>query len=182
MNKFFPDSDTGVFYTFSWDRKNSSSYSGSYRRMDPGDISAGSDSLDLKRIKNRFSAVLKDNLADELCYKTTIIGPHRDDLMIVFDGKDIRYFGSQGQQRVAAICLRLFELEMLKKKLNKKPVLLLDDVLSELDEEREGVLLKVINKKFQTFITTAGRDVPDRKDTDAVEKFSIVDNMVKKVF
>jgi DNA replication and repair protein RecF len=102
--------------------------------------------------------------------------------MIVFDGKDIRYFGSQGQQRVAAICLRLFELEMLKKKLNKKPVLLLDDVLSELDEEREGVLLKVINKKFQTFITTADRDVPDRKDADAVEKFSIVDNMVKKVF
>ena len=182
MNKFFPGSKTGIFYTYSWDRKNSSSYTVSYGRSDSGDISSGNDSLDLDRIKERFSAVLKARLEDDLSFKTTITGPHRDDFMVVFDGRDIRSFGSQGQQRVAAICLRLCELEMLKKRLNKRPVLLLDDVLSELDKEREEMLLEIINKKFQTFITTAGKDILDRADKGSVEKFKIVDNKVKKVF
>ena len=87
--------------------------------------------------------------------KNTLIGPHRDDLLILLNGKAIKVFGSQGQQRIASLCLKFCELEILKKKLNRHPVLLLDDVLSELDNERELEVLKLIKGRFQTFITTS---------------------------
>ena len=171
MNRFFPGIETDIFYVFSWERKNGN----------PDSIS-DNFSPELNSIEERFRASLKDNLANDLNYKTTITGPHRDDFIAVFDGKDIRSFGSQGQQRIAAICLRLCELEVLRTRLKKNPVLLLDDVLSELDRERERMLLKVINKKFQTFITTASKDTFEREATGSIEKFSIIDNEVKKVF
>ena len=181
MNRFFPDISTKIFYVFSWERKNSFSYPSSSKPENTMKMPGGG-SLDSSSIKERFKALLKDNLANDLNYKTTMIGPHRDDFIVVFEGKDIRSFGSQGQQRVAAICLRLCELEMLKNKLNKKPVLLLDDVLSELDRGRERLLLEAINKKFQTFITTAGQDIFEREASGSIEKFNIDDNKVKKAF
>jgi DNA replication and repair protein RecF len=138
--------------------------------------------MNIAGIRTLFKDMLEDNFKDELNYRTTMIGPHRDDFSVFIDAKDIRSYGSQGQQRVAAICLRLCELNILESRLNKKPVLLLDDVLSELDNERERLLLDVINKKFQTFITTAGQDIFKRETAGPVDKFIIEDNKVKKVF
>ena len=82
----------------------------------------------------------------------TSIGPHRDDIKITSNGIDLRSFGSQGQQRTASLTLKLSELEFFKSALNDYPVLLLDDVLSELDENRQTKLLEYV-KNIQTIIT-----------------------------
>lgn len=86
----------------------------------------------------------------ELGYTT--IGPHRDDIKIVLNDIDVRYFGSQGQQRTCALALKLAELEIFKENTGEYPVLLLDDVLSELDETRKVKLLEYV-AKLQTILT-----------------------------
>ena len=89
--------------------------------------------------------------------KTSSVGPHRDDLLFLTDSVDIRKFGSQGQQRTAALSLKLSEIELVKKIIHDTPVLLLDDVLSELDQNRQNYLLNSIHD-IQTMITCTGLD------------------------
>lgn len=84
----------------------------------------------------------------------TAYGPHKDDIVIRLGDIDLRYFGSQGQQRTATLALKLSELEMMCDDLGEYPILLLDDVLSELDEKRQKTLLDKI-KNIQTIITAA---------------------------
>ena len=83
----------------------------------------------------------------------TTVGPHRDDLGIAINGKDIRAFGSQGQQRTAALSLKLSEIEIIFNELGEYPILLLDDVMSELDSHRQNFLIKTFDK-VQTIVTT----------------------------
>ena len=87
----------------------------------------------------------------------TYVGPHKDDISFYVNGIDIRKFGSQGQQRTAALSLKLAEIELVKKIINDTPILLLDDVLSELDKNRKNYLLDIIND-VQTIITCTGLD------------------------
>ena len=82
---------------------------------------------------------------------------HKDDLLFFNDNKNIRIYGSQGQQRTIALSLKLAELELVKNLINDTPVLLLDDVLSELDSERQNHLLNSIDD-IQTIITCTGLD------------------------
>ena len=89
--------------------------------------------------------------------KMTSSGPHRDDLMVAVNGIDIRRYGSQGQQRTAALSLKLSEIYLVEKIIHDKPVLLLDDVLSELDSSRQNYLLESIHD-IQTLITCTGLD------------------------
>ena len=89
--------------------------------------------------------------------KTTLVGPHRDDIGFYIDDIDIRKFGSQGQQRTAALSLKLSEIELVKRLIGDTPVLLLDDVLSELDSGRQNYLLNSI-ENIQTLITCTGLD------------------------
>ena len=89
--------------------------------------------------------------------KLTSVGPHRDDLCVMANGIDIRRYGSQGQQRTAALSLKLSEIYIVKKKIKETPVLLLDDVLSELDSSRQNYLLESISD-IQTLITCTGLD------------------------
>ena len=87
--------------------------------------------------------------------KTTTVGPHRDDIKFQINGIDIRKFGSQGQQRTAALSLKLAEIELVRKTVQDTPILLLDDVLSELDSNRQTDLLNHIHD-VQTVITCTG--------------------------
>lgn len=89
--------------------------------------------------------------------KQTTVGPHRDDFSFMVGDIDIRKFGSQGQQRTAALSLKLSEIELVKKLTKDNPVLLLDDVLSELDSNRQNYLLSTIGD-IQTIITCTGLD------------------------
>jgi DNA replication and repair protein RecF len=101
--------------------------------------------------------------------KQTTVGPHRDDFSFVAGDIDIRKFGSQGQQRTAALSLKLSEIELVKKMTKDNPVLLLDDVLSELDSNRQNYLLNTIGD-IQTIITCTGLDefVNNRFEIDKV--------------
>ena len=104
-----------------------------------------------------FEEELERNRFQEIRQKLTLTGPHRDDLNFLINGTDIRKFGSQGQQRTAALSLKLAEIELVKKTVKDYPVLLLDDVLSELDSKRQEHLLSEINH-IQTMITCTGLD------------------------
>ena len=105
--------------------------------------------------EDQLADVLKRNRGQDMKQKTTLSGPHRDDISFVVNGIDIRRFGSQGQQRTAALSLKLSELELVKKISRDAPVLLLDDVLSELDSSRQNQLLDAI-QDIQTMITCTG--------------------------
>lgn len=107
--------------------------------------------------EDSFASALKRNREKDLKQKTTTTGPHRDDLSFVVNGIDIRKFGSQGQQRTAALSLKLSEIELVKRVTEDTPVLLLDDVLSELDSNRQNCLLNSI-QNVQTMLTCTGLD------------------------
>ena len=97
------------------------------------------------------------NRERDIKMKSTSAGPHRDDICFRIGDIDIRRFGSQGQQRTAALSLKLSEIELVKKIIKDTPVLLLDDVLSELDKNRQNYLLDSIHD-IQTLITCTGVD------------------------
>lgn len=102
-----------------------------------------------------FEKSMRDRRDRDIKAKMTTVGPHRDDFSIMVGQVDIRRFGSQGQQRTAALSLKLSEIELVKKITKDSPVLLLDDVLSELDSNRQNYLLNSIGD-IQTIITCTG--------------------------
>lgn len=104
-----------------------------------------------------FYQELSKNREKDCRFKQTSVGPHRDDFSVKVNGIDIRRYGSQGQQRTAALSLKLSEIYMVKKVIKDMPVLLLDDVLSELDSNRQNYLLNSISH-VQTMITCTGLD------------------------
>ena len=124
-------------------------------------LSGGKENLNIIYLKNcekeDLLQQLKLNREKDLKLKTTSVGPHRDDLGFYFDDMDIRKFGSQGQQRCAALSLKLSEIELVKNTTGDTPILLLDDVLSELDKNRQNYLLNHIHD-IQAMITCTGLD------------------------
>lgn len=104
---------------------------------------------------DEIEQALRKNRDIDIRLRTTTVGPHRDDLNFIVNGIDIRKFGSQGQQRTAALSLKLAEIELVKYLVKDDPILLLDDVLSELDGNRQEHLLDGINH-IQTVITCTG--------------------------
>ncbi len=107
----------------------------------------------IEQIKQKFLLELQNNYEKDFNLKYTTIGPHRDDIKIKVNNLDIRSMGSQGQKRTVALSLKLAELEIFKDECGEYPILLLDDVLSELDENRRETLLK-LSSKVQTILTT----------------------------
>ena len=120
-----------------------------------------------------FENKMRENQEKDIRYKMTQSGPHRDDFSFIVNGIDIRKFGSQGQQRTAALSLKLSEIELVKKMTKDTPVLLLDDVLSELDSSRQNYLLNSIGE-IQTIITCTGLDefVNNRFEINRILKVS----------
>lgn len=112
----------------------------------------GADGVDTAEIEKELLNALEKSRARDRQFSVTHVGPQRDDLSIRSDGVDLRSFGSQGQQRSAALSLKLAEMELLKSESGEYPVLLLDDVLSELDEKRQSKLIERI-KAYQTIVT-----------------------------
>jgi DNA replication and repair protein RecF len=101
-----------------------------------------------------LAAAVQNSLADDLRRGSTGVGPHRDDLRVLLDGQDARGYASQGQQRTAVVSLKLAEAELVARRTGERPVLLLDDVLSELDLERRGALLRHVGSSGQVVITS----------------------------
>ncbi len=138
-------------------------------------LTSGNEELKIGYLPNvsveEFKDVLLTNRDKDILLKTTSIGPHRDDMVFMLNENDAKKFGSQGQQRTSALTLKLSELELVKQNKKKNPVLLLDDVLSELDRNRQTKLLENISG-VQTVITCTGLDefVKNRIKYDKVYK------------
>lgn len=122
---------------------------------------------------------LNKNKQKDLKIKSTSVGPHRDDIAFMADAIDVRKYGSQGQQRTAALSLKLAEIELVKQSINDTPVLLLDDVLSELDKHRQNYLLDSIYD-IQTLITCTGVDEFVNHRFSVNKVFHVEDGQVAK--
>ncbi|MEA3424580.1 MAG: DNA replication and repair protein RecF [Bacillota bacterium] len=129
----------------------------------------GKKAIEYDKIKEKFINLLKNSLERDLNYKYTNIGPHRDDLSIMINDKDLKIYGSQGQIRTATLSLILGVLNLVINKLDEIPVLILDDVFSELDKKRKNLLLKFIDK-IQTFVTTT--------DLDGINEDILIDSSI----
>ena len=132
--------------------------------------------VELDDLEKRLAAARKKDIYT----KQTTVGPHKDDFSFIIgapEGIDIRKFGSQGQQRTASLSLKLSEIEIVKRSKKENPVLLLDDVLSELDSNRQNYLLNTIGD-IQTIITCTGLDefVNNRFEIDKL--FKVTDGTV----
>lgn len=131
-------------------------------------------------IKERILEELERNKEEEIRRGITLWGPHRDDLLISLNGIDLKYYGSQGQHRTAVLAIKLAELEFFKAESGEYPLLLLDDVLSELDLERRKLLLNTIEEKqIQCFITTTDDISFEWQNDTIISKRYIDKGMVK---
>ncbi len=108
-----------------------------------------------------FLAALEARFPEEARRGQTLVGPHRDDLLIEVDGRDLRLYGSRGQQRLMALTLRLAEVGPVARAVGSAPVLLLDDALSELDPQVQERVLEHVSTAGQVFLTTADAVLPD---------------------
>ena len=147
-------------------------------------LTGGKESIDIeyeKNVsKNDYKNVMKKKRDIDLKYQTTGVGPHRDDICFKIDGIDVRTFGSQGQQRTAALSLKLAEIELVKSIIHDTPVLLLDDVMSELDSNRRSFLLDSI-KDIQTVVTCTGYDdfIKSRLNIDRI--YEVINGKVNEM-
>lgn len=130
--------------------------------------------------KEHLKKVLNKNLKNDLIRRSTSVGPHKDDMKLCLEGIDIRHFGSQGQQRTAALSLKLAEIQLIKEETKVSPILLLDDVLSELDEERQNFLIHSLTE-VQLFITTTELSEEVKKQLPAGDIFSVQKGKVKRM-
>ncbi len=124
-------------------------------------ITGGKEKIFLSYDKNvdikDYQEMLISKRQSDLKYQTTQVGPHRDDMSFLINSIDVKKYGSQGQQRTAVLSLKLAQIELVRKITRDNPILLLDDVMSELDHNRKDYLLKSIDN-IQTIITCTGYD------------------------
>src|SRR5699024_2581777 len=116
------------------------------------------DELNIEEIFTKLKENYESSQKQEIDQGTTILGPHRDDLIFYVNDRNVQTYGSQGQQRTTALSLKLAEIELMNEVTGEYPILLLDDVLSELNDNRQTHLLNSIQNKVQTFITTTSLD------------------------
>ncbi|MCR5229278.1 MAG: DNA replication/repair protein RecF [Solobacterium sp.] len=135
----------------------------------------------LREQKERFTDVLIKNRKNDLLRRSTGRGPHHDDIRLDIDGVPVRQFGSQGQQRSAALSLKLAEIEIIRKETGQDPVLLLDDVLSELDETRQKQLINLF-RDTQIFITATALDDRLRAQIPEHALFEVSSGHVERVY
>ncbi len=130
--------------------------------------------------KQLFHEKLLNNREKDYKRRTSTAGPHKDDLKMIVNEIDVRHFGSQGQQRTAALSLKLAEIQLIKEETKENPILLLDDVLSELDQERQSFLINAL-KDIQLFITTTEIDDKVKEKLPKGTTFVIEDGKVVQI-
>jgi DNA replication and repair protein RecF len=117
------------------------------------------DNDDRNELEDKFNMVYNN----ELFQKVTLLGIHKDDFSIFIDDVKINNYGSQGQHRIAILCLKLAEIKIYEEEYNKKPILLLDDIFSELDSTKKTNIIKFIKNDLQVFITSTDLNNIDKK-------------------
>lgn len=118
------------------------------------------ESVDRRTIERRLAGALQATSAEERARGYTVVGPHRDDLVTTLNGRDVKTYASQGQHRAFVLAMKIAEIRYLEERYRFAPILLLDDVSSELDRERNRFLFEFLRSRMegQVFITTTHRD------------------------
>lgn len=137
-------------------------------------------SISNELIKEKMKQMLNDNFEKEKKLGTSLIGPHRDDFEFYINDTNIRTYGSQGQQRLAVLSLKLSEIKIFENQIGEKPILLLDDVFSEFDKIKKNNLLKYIDSNIQTIITTTDlsnikKDIIKKSKLFYIEKGNLIE-------
>ncbi|WP_096202878.1 DNA replication/repair protein RecF [Bacillus sp. FJAT-45350] len=140
-----------------------------------------SETMDLSKLEEAYNEAFSKLTEKEIQRGTTLLGPHRDDLLFFINDKDVQTFGSQGQQRTTALSVKMAELELIKSKIGEYPILLLDDVLSELDDFRQSHLLNTIQGKVQTFVTTTSVEGIDHKTLNEASTYKVEQGTITKL-
>ncbi|MBA4311811.1 MAG: DNA replication/repair protein RecF [Chlorobiaceae bacterium] len=127
-----------------------------------------------------FASELTRRKEREFQVGTTVVGPHRDELLFTINGLDLRRYASQGQHKTFLVALKIAEFFYLREQCNETPILLLDDIFSELDTVRAANLLELVSTISQTFITSTNRDLFDKNvaDADSRRMFTISNGAV----
>ena len=132
-------------------------------------------------IYERLSKIYKKNYFKELNNGMTLFGPHRDDFSFYLDDKNLKMYGSQGQQKLAVLCYKISEISVFKKILKTKPLLLFDDIFSELDIKKRNKLLKYVQEDIQSVITTTDIKNINKKYLEDAYVFKVIDgNIIRK--
>ena len=130
-------------------------------------------------MKRKFIDKLKSNYSRDKMYGMTLIGPHRDDYSIFLNDKDLSLYGSQGQNRSAILSLKIAELDIFKNIFGEYPILLLDDIFSELDLDKRNRLVKYIVNDVQTIITTTDLNMIDNSLVKNAKIFNVCDGKIE---
>ncbi len=139
--------------------------------------------IDLKnpKLKDYLNEEYNKKLDYDIKLCSTSIGPHKDDIEFYLNDKNLKFYGSQGQQRVAVLAFKLAEIEIFKKYKGTTPILLLDDIFSELDDNKKNNLLKYISRDIQTIITTTDLNNLDSKLIKKSKLFNINNGNIIKI-
>lgn len=137
-------------------------------------------SYDHETVKSILKKDLHNNLEKEIHFKTTLFGPHKDDFSFYLNEQNLRNYGSQGQQRMAVLSLKLSEVEIFKNFKQTSPIILLDDVFSELDNNKKNNLLKFIDNDMQVIITTTDLKNISKKITNKAKLIKIKNGQVER--
>ncbi len=139
------------------------------------------DNYEYETIRKKMKHIYKKNYMKELNYGMTIYGPHRDDFLFEYQGNDLKYFGSQGQQKLSVLSFKLAEIAIFKDFCGTEPVLLLDDIFSELDIKKRNRLLKIIHlDDIQSIITTTDIRNIQKKYLENAFVFYVKDGNVER--
>lgn len=127
------------------------------------------EGLTRDELRDLFYERLRAGRPDDLRRRQTCVGPHRDDVSFSIEGRDARSFGSQGQQRTVALAVKMAEVGLAEELLGSRPLLLLDDVMSELDESRREAVMSYVREGIQTVVTTTNLGYFSAELLDAAE-------------
>lgn len=133
----------------------------------------GVNKYDKDNITNNLISKFNNNIKREIMLGVTLYGPHKDDFSFILNDNDIKLFGSQGQQRSCILSLKLSEIDIFIEKTKEKPILLLDDIFSELDDNKKNNIIKHINSDIQTIITTT--------DLNQINEELLIDAYIYKI-
>ena len=134
-----------------------------------------------EKIKKESEMKMKKMFKSELKFRASLVGPHRDDFEFYLKENNLKLYGSQGQQRIAVLSIKLAEISIFKEYTGTTPILLLDDIFSELDSKKKNNLLRYIKNNIQTIITTTDLATINKKIIEKAKLIEIEDGKIKKI-
>jgi DNA replication and repair protein RecF len=137
--------------------------------------------MEKEKYHQSLTDCLKAGYGSELTRGISLIGPHKDDLEFMINGKSLRKFGSKGQHKLFLVALKLAEIEYIKSITEEYPIFILDDLYSEIDENKSLMVAKILDKDIQTFITTSNSRIVDQLDKEASELYRVENGVCRAV-